>query len=187
MNSKLPSERVREYKDIDNWALRFKIANKRKPTSIDVRIYFGIGIPPRANDSLFRLDGKDRSGFERHVLRLINETWPDLEVLRNKRPLRTESEAQLEIDLWIPELSIGFEVQDFATHSRNSDSEPSRIPWVNIKRGPSYHQRKQESGNRAGIKIFEIWEDEILMGQAQSILESVIVPRLESLNRVLVP
>lgn len=187
MNSKLPSERVREYKDIDDWALRFKVANKRKPTSIDVRIYFGIGIPVRANSSFFRLDGKDRSNFELHVLRMIQETWPHLEVLRNKRPLRSESEGRLEIDLWVPELSIGFEVQDFATHSRDSDSELSRMPWTKFKNGPTYHQGKQESGARAGIRIFEIWEDEILSGQSQFILESAIVPRLESLSKVLVP
>lgn len=185
--SKLRGDRVREYKDIDDWALRFKVANKRKPTSVDVRIYFGIGIPVRANRSLFRLDGKDRSNFELHVLRTIQETWPHLVVVRNKRPLRSESGGRLEIDLWIPEISTGFEVQDFATHSRDSDTEPSRVPWTEFKHGPSYHQRKQDASERAGIKIIEIWEDEILSGQTQSILEYAIAHRTESLGSVSIP
>lgn len=187
MKSKILNTRVREFKDIDNWAIQFRIDNKRKPTPIDARIYFGIDIPPRANGSLFRVDGKDRSGFELHVLRLINENWPNLEVLRNKRPLRTESGAQLEIDLWIPKLGIGFEVQDFATHSKDSDTEPSRIPWVEFKRGPSYHLAKSKSGSRAGIKIVEIWEDEIISGQARSIVKGAIDQALEPSGNVSIP
>lgn len=187
MKSKLPIEHVKEYKNINEWAIQFRLINKRKPTSIDTRIYFGIGIPSRANGSLFRLDGKDRSNFELHVLRLINETWPQLEVLRNKRPLRSESGGQLEIDLWLPSLSLGFEVQDFATHSRNTDSEPSRNPWLPLKRGPSYHRMKQDAAKRSGIKIIEIWEDEIISGQTQSILEDAIAQRIESLGSVSIP
>lgn len=185
--SKLHIDRVKEYKNIDEWAIQFRLTNNRKPTSIDTRMYFGIGIPTRANSSLFRLDGKDRSNFELHVLRVIQENWPHFEVLRNKRPLRSKSGGRLEIDLWIPELSIGFEVQDFATHSRDSDSELSRVSWIEFKHGPTYHLEKQESGARVGIKIFEIWEDEIISGQAQSILEDAIAYGAESLGSISIP
>lgn len=186
-NSRLRKELTAEYKAIDEWALRFRAVNGRKPTGIDARIYFGVNIPVRANESLFRIDGRDGSGFELHVLRAIRENWPELEVLRNKRPLRSESGRILEIDLWIPSLGIGFEVQDFATHSRDSDSELSPMPWSEFKNGPTYHSAKKAAADRAGIELFEIWEDDILTGRTQTILEGAIVAALCASDEVSVP
>lgn len=185
--SDIPVERIREYREIDKWAAAFRKINGRKPTGIDAQIYFGVTIPARANRDLFRLDGRDRSGFERHVLSIIHENWPELEVLRNKRPLRSASGGSLEIDIWIPSLSIGFEVQDFATHSRDSDSELSPMPWADLKRGPTYHSAKKAAADRAGIELFEIWEDDILTGGTQAALEGAIVAALCASDEVSVP
>lgn len=180
--SKLHRELTAEYKAIDEWAVRFRQANKRKPTSIDTQVYFGVAIPARANRKLFRFDGRDRSKFELYVVRVIRENWPEVALLRNKRPLRSESGKILEIDIWIPSLNIGFEVQDFATHSRDSDNELSPMHWVELKRGPAYHRAKMEAADRFGVEIFEIWEDDILEGRAEHMIEGAIAAKLQTSN-----
>ena len=182
--SKLRRELTAEYKAIDGWALKFREEQRRKPTPLDVHFYFGVGIPARADRSLFRIEGRGGSGFEKHVVRLIQESWPLFEVLRNKRPVRSISGGHLEIDIWLPGLGLGFEVQDFATHSKLSDSEPSRMHYADFKAGPSYHRAKIEAADRVGIEIVEIWEDEILSGQALSILQAAITRKLNDLSSV---
>ena len=185
--SAIDPSKITEYREIDRWAVQFLLGNGQKPSPVDVQSYFGVGIPSRANFSLFKIDRRGRSGFESHVLRLLTEKWPNLTVLSNKRPPRSTSGKVLEIDLWIPDLRIGFEIQDLATHSRDSDTELSPMPWSELKKGPSYHLAKKEAADRAGIELFEIWEDDILTGGAQAALESAIVAALCASDEVSVP
>lgn len=173
-NSNLRRELTDEYKNIDQWAIAFKDANKRKPTAIDTHLYFGVGIPARANRDLFRIENRGRSGFEKYVVKLIGEHWSELEIVRNRRPLLSEAGGRLEIDIWLPELNLGFEVQDFATHSRTRNDEPCRLHYANVKSGPDYHKAKFEAAAKSGIELHEIWEDDIMEGRALSILQEAI-------------
>lgn len=70
----------------------------------------------------------------------------------------------LELDFYIPAMRIAFEVQDFATHSKNSDKDPTEGIWSNrlhYKNGPTYHTMKRNRCNDIGIVVHELWEDEI--------------------------
>lgn len=178
--STFPLNRLSEYKDIDGWAISFENTYRRKPTSVDVQIYFGTIIPVRANFLLFKIDG--RSGFELHIYDYIIENWPANTILRNKRPLRSVDQRRLEIDIWLPELNLGFEIQDFATHSRVHNDEKSPLAHVELKSGPGYHSAKREAARRVGIELVEIWEDEILDG---SYCSKVVIAIEEARQRVL--
>ena len=82
-----------------------------------------------------------------------------------------------EIDLLLPELKLGFEVQDFATHSRDRDDEPITYRGIKgaVKAGPVKHERKRALAmEQHGIILIDIWEDEIFDGSYRDILESAI-------------
>lgn len=89
-----------------------------------------------------------------------------LSVRRRARVIRDNKNKKLEIDLLLEELKLGFEVQDFSTHSRTSDVESS--PYKNlklVKKGPEYHDRKRSLAlELLGVKVIDLWEDEILDG-----------------------
>lgn len=81
---------------------------------------------------------------------------------RRIRPLKSES-GKLEIDIFIPSLKIGFEVQDFTTHSKDNDFERGH-PWSEsgFKHGPSYHENKRMlAKSQLDVIIYDLWEDEI--------------------------
>ncbi len=87
------------------------------------------------------------------------------EILRNKKPLTDSSGRKLELDFWLPKLHVAFEVQDFATHSKASDTEkPARV-WAErstFKKGPTYHELKRRlAKDQLDVALFDIWEDEI--------------------------
>ena len=82
-----------------------------------------------------------------------------------------------EIDLLLPELKLGFEVQDFATHSRDRDDEPITYRGITgaVKAGPVKHERKRALAmDQHGITLIDIWEDEIFDGSYRDILESAL-------------
>jgi hypothetical protein len=69
------------------------------------------------------------------------------------------SPTRWEIDICFHPRKLGIEVQDFASHSRNSDAEA----WARgNKSGPSYHLKKQLLAKNNNINLVELWEDEIL-------------------------
>lgn len=89
-------------------------------------------------------------------------------ILRNKRPLK-ENKSYYELDFWLPTLKIGFEVQDYATHSKISDTEESSYRGLSfLKKGPTYHQKKKRlAQEQLATEIIEIWEDEIRSSQEE--------------------
>ena len=83
---------------------------------------------------------------------------------RRYRGIIDEDGHRRELDFLLEDLGLAFEVQDFATHSKDSDFEETE--WVKrfglYKNGPTYHRKKQEAAKRAGFKLTELWQDEIL-------------------------
>jgi DNA-directed RNA polymerase subunit RPC12/RpoP len=85
-------------------------------------------------------------------------------IFQNRYPMRAKTGERLQIDLFIPELKLGFEVQDFASHSKDSDREICRNQnWMEFKHGPTYHESKRsEAKAQLDVDLYDIWEDEIL-------------------------
>lgn len=173
VNSKLPLEKLDEFRDIDEWAVKFLSREGRKPTQTDVEIYFSARLPGRANRDLFSFP--KRSAFEDIVLGALLEFLPEsMEILREKQPLRMD-QRRYELDLWIPELKLAFEVQDFATHSRFREDEPASGKFKGLKRGPKYHELKRELAlEQLGVVLLDIWEDEIFDGSYRDVLLEAI-------------
>ena len=110
----------------------------------------------------------NHSNLEESLLKLIEELY-DGPILLRQRILRDpERKNPLEVDIHLPELNLGFEVQDFTTHSRDSDEEElifrnRRNPKKPFKKGPTYHARKRALFvEQYGGELMEVWEDEIL-------------------------
>lgn len=85
------------------------------------------------------------------------------EIVQNSKPLRFEGK-RFEIDVLIPELHIAFEIQDLATHSRNSDTEISKLAYLGdrFKKGPTYHELKRKlAKEQLNVQLIDVWEDEI--------------------------
>lgn len=75
--------------------------------------------------------------------------------------------APLELDFYLPRLRLGIEVQDFATHSRDSNCEAPEGVWLSrleFKKGPLAHETKRIACERSGIMLLELWEDEVVDG-----------------------
>lgn len=58
-----------------------------------------------------------------------------------------------EIDCFIPELNIGFEINGYYTH--NSDNDP----YGDTPKSNSYHKSKSELCAANGVKLYHIWHD----------------------------
>lgn len=167
-NSKaiVTKELVLEYKDPEIWCKKFFTINGFKPTSKDFQIHFGISkVPPRANKFL----SKKRGSLEDPVFRYLESL--SLEVLRNTRPLRYDG-TRLEIDLLIPSLKLGFEVQDFKTHSHKENVPLGIKPGdERFKNGPSYHELKRQLClDQLDVILIDIWEDTIKDGSFKEII-----------------
>lgn len=167
MKSLLTKEHLVDYKDPDSWARRFRISHKRKPTKNDFFETIGVGLPSGADETLF--SKRKISGWETRVILYLETQYPTL-LIRNRRRILDfcNGTPKKEIDVFLPSLSLGFEVQDFATHSRTSDNEETEnILWRGrspLKKGPLYHERKREAALRQGVVLIDIWEDEIING-----------------------
>ncbi len=99
-----------------------------------------------------------------------------------KKSLRSKS--RYEIDIYLPELGLGFEVQDFTTHSKNSDFEVGH-PWAKnkLKHGPKYHNLKREIAKKQfGVDLIDLWEDEILSGEFERIVDLAILEASDKLS-----
>lgn len=158
-NSNIAKSKIKEYKDIDNWAQNFKNKNDRKPTEADFRAYFNVRRLPRLYSSNLFMKKAD-SRFEIIVINFIQEKFPEISIKRRHRK-KIDSKI-LEIDIYLEDLKLGFEVQDFKTHSKESNTEPD--PFANFKKGPEYHLAKISGYAKQNISIIEIWEDEIISG-----------------------
>lgn len=164
-NSAIASTLLHEYKNPNQWAMAFKKHRKRKPTRGDFQAYFNVQNLPKAFD--LRILRKTKSSrWESHVVQYIETEYPQYRIQRNKKLLKFPNDKHLkEIDVYLPEISIGFEVQDFATHSRTNDNEQCENHWRKkrqYKSGPTYHRSKKQAAQKISIQIYEIWEDEII-------------------------
>lgn len=177
-DSLLDISKIDDYKDPNGWAKKFKIEFGRKPMFSDFRSEFNTAIPKSADRSLF--SKKRDSAFELSVIKLIQENYPELTVLRRKKIIFLPNEEfPKEIDIYIPELKLGFEVQDFTTHSRDSNDEESCFTNPDgskvLKRGPDNHEAKRSAMMlQLDATLVDIWEDEIKMGHYRKIVTDSI-------------
>lgn len=168
-NSSLNRALIKEYKDPDQWAKNFRKAHKRKPARADWSIYFGVDdIPSKANKKFF-LKTKS-SNWEQIVVNYIEENFSQIKIIRLYK--FKFKETHREIDIFLPEYNIGFEVQDFSTHSKDSNIEKGPFGFKN---GPIYHKEKRDGALKLGITIIEIWEDSIVDGSFQKIVDESLV------------
>lgn len=158
LNDDFDASKLEEYRSIDVWALDFARECSRKPHVADVRQYFRVrNLPTHADPKLF--DGLPKGSFlEQRVVDAIMELDSSLVIERNTRPL-WDGQRRLEIDILIPELNIGIEVQDFSTHDREHNVAIGRF---GVKHGPEYHALKKRLAHERRITLFELWEDEVL-------------------------
>lgn len=175
--SEIPPERIPEFKNIDQWARDFAKANGRKPSRLDIRIYFKIATTSRIDPQLLNRSSS-RSPLETYVFQELRKILgPDEPILQERQPLRDSNGNRYELDIWIPRLNLAFEVQDLATHSRTSDEELVENKfgkWIPLKKGPANHELKRKLAAAIGVKLVDIWEDEILAGNAPALLVASI-------------
>lgn len=169
---------------MNQWAIDFKTKNNRRPTRGDVLEYFGYPLERKSIrvsrgikselfdlwDSYLELKTVDllkKHGFEEIISE--DQCTSEKQFIRNKfwhtkKSFKNDSTKQ--IDIYFPKQKIGFEIEDFATHSKDSDTEPYLINGLQrndmaYKKGPTYFKEKQSFFKNIGINIYEIWEDEI--------------------------
>lgn len=100
---------------------------------------------------------------EKMIFQFIKENYND-EIIENYR------DGRMEIDIFIPNLKLGFEFNGIWWHS-----EKYKDKW--------YHRKKSEFFKKKGIKIIHIWEDDWI--NKQNIIKSQIKNLLElSTNKI---
>lgn len=181
-NSKLFKDKIDEYRNIDDWAIRFAEKERRKPNHVDVFSYFNIRTPSHLSRDLY--DMPKRSPFEEVVVGELKKILgEDAEIIREQQPLR-DGKRRFELDVWIPSLDLAFEVQDFATHSKYSDDEMcTGRRFIGPKKGPAYHELKRRLAlEQIGVKLYDIWEDAIMDGSYKLQLADAVEAAKASLS-----
>lgn len=161
---------------VNNWAKEFYVKKNRKPTRDDFQEFFGRKFPRK--NSLRKIDTKlfllwdsylelicvdclQENGYtEKHIKELCT-TRNDF--VRNNM-FTDETGKRWQIDIYFPMRGFGFEIQDFTTHSRNSDTKTHEKHLREYKHGPAYHEEKRKQALKQGIVIEDLWEDEIKNG-----------------------
>lgn len=96
----------------------------------------------------------------------------------NTRPLKISSNGKrsLQIDFLLTDELIGFEVQDFATHSKTEDDSTTPAYWGKAKKkGPEYHENKRRlAKDQLGVRLIDLWEDEVRNGDYKNIILEAI-------------
>lgn len=105
------------------------------------------------------------SKYESLVVEFISSFYDGL-ILRNKMPLKDIGGNRLQLDIYLPEVGLAFEIQDFATHSKSSENEVLNYRGLSgFKKGPVYHENKRYlSLSQLGVILVDLWEDEISSG-----------------------
>lgn len=174
-NSKIEIEKLEEFKDINSWAREFRLKNARKPVKNDVFSYFSVKNLPfsRMDLDLFLFSRKD-SFLELIVCSFLEEL--SISFVRRVRPIIVDpmnSRKNLELDIFLKDFSIAFEVQDFSSHSRESDFELIRSGQY--KNGFFKHELKRTlAKEQMGVIVVDLWEDEILSGAYKNKVLEVI-------------
>lgn len=164
---------------MSQWAKDFRTKHGRKPSRGDVKDFFGYDLHRKSvresrkiDSSLFNLwdsylelktvDILKRNGFtlQSDIELCTNEN----DFVRNKvfALQFNGKECRKQLDIYFPLRKLGFEVQDFETHSHRDDEpyEHNRKDYV-FKKGPSYSAEKSKFFSRLGIRVVELWEDDI--------------------------
>lgn len=105
------------------------------------------------NPSLPRMHG--RSKHEDTIYNYIVKKYPNLKILRNKRSLMSINK-RYEIDIYIPELKVGFEIDGEYSHDKDAYMEDVINETYNTK-----EHLKELYSQFEGIKLYNIWEDDI--------------------------
>lgn len=161
-------QHMEEFLSLDHgeWARKFLSEKGRKPHPRDFMEHFNLM-------SLPVIEARDKchfslrdSALELHFMAALENlglTMGD-DFIRRARFLRHPVTGNpLELDFYLPELNIAFEIQDFGTHDRREEDVIG--PWGNVKKGPDYHAMKIQVAKEAGIILHEIWEDELEDGE----------------------
>lgn len=110
--------------------------------------------------------------------------------VRNSKPLRRPGfvglshKGSLELDFYSEELKLAFEIQDFATHSRESDTEEGYFRFGPlIKKGPTYHELKRTlAREQLDTELIDIWQDQIFDGSYKEIISYAIRRSRDKIN-----
>ena len=98
---------------------------------------------------------------ENEVYDLINDNY-DGRIIQSYRDV-------LEIDIYLPDLNIGFEFNGLYWHSEEHKNK-------------NYHLHKTEHFKERGIRIIHIWEDDWL--KRREIMKSIILNKVKKSNRI---
>ena len=157
---------------VNLWAKNFKQTFGRKPCRGDFEEHFGIQFPRRSTrvekgydvslfniwDSYLELKLVDALKYSDYTEKMYKEEClTEKDFVRNSK--FTFNGKTYEIDVFFPKLNYGIEVQDFATHSKDSDTKYSNKGYH--KKGPKYREEKRECAKQLGIEIVDLWEDKI--------------------------
>ena len=169
MGSQFDKTLLKDYRNINQWAITFKEENKRKPKLADFILYFNLRkLPSHADKKLFS-QTRD-SKLELIVLYYLKEHHPQLKITRHYR--EKLDNRWREIDLYFPEIRMGIEIQDFATHCRDISDAYSK--FNNPMKDLRYHEEKRQLFENIGITVFELWEDDIKSGEFDKIVEDFL-------------
>lgn len=132
---------------------------------------FGIGETPiwaiLHDNNLYSYISYRWSNIEQEVYEYVKSVYKGT-IVRNDRKVI----APLEIDIFIPELKFGIEVNPTATHNSSvslfKDQKP--VPY-------SYHKKKCDKAEKVGISIFTVWDYD--WNDKQAIVKSMIASRLK--------
>lgn len=100
----------------------------------------------------------------------INEiiTNQGIKTIANKRGLISD-DKRLEIDVYVPSLKIGFEVNGIYWHS-------------SVHKDKNYHKRKTDLAKNSGIRVVHLFEDEIV--NKPKIVESLILSKIGKTKKI---
>ena len=176
--SALKLELLDEYKNADDWASEFENKRKRKPNAVDFKDYFGVNLPKWVDYSNFAKN-TTKSRLEQKVLNYIIDNF-ELAVETNRKILPITKYKQ-EIDILLPDIQLGIEVQGNATHSKVEGEFPMKLYGGALKSTPADFKKKQKAAEELGITLIEIWEDEIENNGFNKELSSIINERIVNL------
>lgn len=163
---------IREWKNLNSWAISFREEFSRKPGIPDFSSKFGkTSLPAFADKDLFHLVEHRGSYLELRVSEVLEEVG--VVYRKDRRPVQDLEGRKLELDFWLPEQHLAFEIQDFATHSKEETIELTR--WGKKKHGPDYHELKRTlAKEQLGVRLIDLWEDEILKKDFPARLQEIL-------------
>jgi hypothetical protein len=164
-----------EYKNANDWASEFENKRKRKPNAVDFKDYFGVNLPEWVDYSNFAKN-TTKSRLEQKVLNYIIDNF-ELAVETNRKILPVTKYKQ-EIDILLPDIQLGIEVQGNATHSKVEGEFPMILYGGALKSTPADFKKKQKAAEELGITLIELWEDEIENNSFKNKLSHLINERI---------